>query len=86
MGAPPIKYISPQEYLKTERESPIKHQYLDGEVVAMAGATLAHNYIVANILREIGSFLKGKSCRITPSESPHKYSISQPLKLHLRGL
>ncbi|MBO9199089.1 MULTISPECIES: Uma2 family endonuclease [Niastella] len=68
MGAPAMKYVSPQEYLEMERESPIKHQYLDGEVVAMSGASLAHNYIVGNLLREIGGFLKGKSCRINPSD------------------
>jgi Uma2 family endonuclease len=68
MGAPAIKYTTPQEYLKLERASDTKHEYFEGEIVAMAGATLAHNYIVANIIREIGSFLKGKSCKITPSD------------------
>jgi Uma2 family endonuclease len=42
--------------------------YLDGEVVAMSGASLAHNDIVANLLREIGGFLKGKPCKIRPSD------------------
>lgn len=68
MGAPAIKYVSPQEYLMLERASTTKHEYLNGKMVAMAGASLAHNYIVANLLREIGSFLKGKSCRINPSD------------------
>jgi Uma2 family endonuclease len=68
MGEPAIKYISPQEYLQFERESPTKHLYLEGEVVAMAGASLAHNDIVANLLREIGSFLKGTQCKIRPSD------------------
>ncbi len=68
MGAPALKYVSPQEYLERERESSIKHVYLDGEAVAMPGASLAHNDIVANILREIGSFLKGKQCKIRPSD------------------
>lgn len=68
MVAPAIKYISPQEYLKLERESDTKHQYLDGEMIAMAPVSLAHIDIVANLLREIGSFLKGKPCRITPSD------------------
>ena len=68
MGAPAIKYVPPQEYLRLERMSDTKHEYFEGEIVAVAGATLAHNYIVANIIREIGSFLKGKSCRITPSD------------------
>lgn len=69
MGAPAIKYITPQEYLEMERKSSIKHVYLDGEVVAMSGASLAHNYIVANLLQVIGSYLKGKGgCRINPSD------------------
>jgi Uma2 family endonuclease len=69
MGAPAINYISPQEYLEMERKSSIKHVYLDGEVVAMSGASLAHNYIVANLLQVIGSYLKGKGgCRINPSD------------------
>jgi Uma2 family endonuclease len=68
MGAPAIKYISPQEYLRQERASDTKHEYLAGEIVAEAGASLTHNYIVANLLREIGAFLKGRSCRITPSD------------------
>jgi Uma2 family endonuclease len=68
MGAPAIKYVTPQEYLEMERESPTKHMYLDGEIVAMSGASLAHNDIVANLLRDIGSFLKGKPCKIRPSD------------------
>jgi len=61
------KYLSPQEYLHMERESPIKHEYLNDKIVAMTGASLAHNDIVSNLLTEIGSFLKGKTCKITPS-------------------
>ncbi|TVR13805.1 MAG: Uma2 family endonuclease, partial [Phormidium sp. GEM2.Bin31] len=30
-------YISPEDYLEQERHRPIKHEYLDGEVYAMAG-------------------------------------------------
>jgi Uma2 family endonuclease len=68
MGAPAIKYITPQEYLKMERESPTKHLYLDGEIVAMAGASLAHNDIVANLIGAINPFLKGSQCKIRPSD------------------
>jgi Uma2 family endonuclease len=68
MGAPPIKYISAEEYKELELESPIKHQYLDGEVVAMSGASVAHNDIVSNLIGAINPFLKGKGCRIRPSD------------------
>ena len=29
---------------------------------------MAHNHIVANLLREMGSYLKGKSCKVLPSD------------------
>ncbi len=39
----------------------------EGKVVAMAGASLAHNRIVANLVKKIGNFLEDKSCEILPS-------------------
>ena len=68
MGAPAIKYVSPEEYLEMERESSTKHMYLDGNVVAMSGASVAHNDIVSNLIGAINPFLKGKGCRIRPSD------------------
>lgn len=62
------KQVSPQEYLKLERGAKEKHEYFEGQIIAMAGASLAHNRIVANLMREIGSFLKNKSCEILPSD------------------
>jgi len=68
MGMPASTYLSPEQYLALERGSEEKHEYLDGDIVAMAGATVAHNDIVANLLREVGSFLKGTSCKIRPGD------------------
>lgn len=34
----------------------------------MARASVAHNQIIANVIAEIGHFLKGKSCTIYPSD------------------
>jgi len=41
--------MTPDEYLKFERESEIKHEYLDGEIFAMAGASKSHNRIQATV-------------------------------------
>ena len=68
MAFPAIKSISPELYLEEERKSSTKHHYFDGEVVAMAGASIAHNTIVSNLIRETGFFLKGKNCNIFPSD------------------
>jgi len=42
-------YMSPEEYLEFEQHSDIKHEYIDGEVYAIAGTTKAHNTISFNL-------------------------------------
>jgi Uma2 family endonuclease len=56
------KRYTPEEYLALEREAPHKSEYHQGEIFAMAGASPAHNIIVANLLRELGNQLKGGPC------------------------
>lgn len=41
--------ISEAEYLEGETLSPVKHEYLDGAVRAMAGASIRHNRISGNL-------------------------------------
>jgi Uma2 family endonuclease len=55
--------ISVADYLASEELSPVKHEYLGGEVHAMAGATNGHNEIAVNALGALGSQLRGKPCR-----------------------
>jgi len=50
--------ISVDEYLEGEILSEIKHEYIDGEVYAMAGASTKHNLISSNTLYELKSQLK----------------------------
>lgn len=38
-----------EEYLRYDESSPIRHEYLSGELYAMAGGTVRHNRIVRNI-------------------------------------
>jgi Uma2 family endonuclease len=62
MIPPEKKYISVEEYLDLEIHSLEKHEYYNGEIFAMAGATVEHNRIVSNTLIELGARLKGKDC------------------------
>jgi Uma2 family endonuclease len=55
------------EYLRLERESVEKHEYRDGEILAMAGGSPNHSLITANFIRELGNVLKGKPCRVYDS-------------------
>ena len=61
-------YITPEEYLLAERASEEKHEYYDGQVLAMSGARMKHNNINSNLIINIGSYLKGKECRILPGD------------------
>lgn len=61
--------ISPEEYLQRERASTRdKHEYLDGWVIRMPGASLPHNLIVSNLNRELHAPLRTKGCRAVTSD------------------
>ena len=74
-------HTTPQEYLAFERAAATKHEYYEGQVRSMAGTSMAHNFIVANVVGEVRSILKGNRCNIlpsdmricTPSESAYMY-------------
>jgi Uma2 family endonuclease len=55
--------ITEEEYLQGEFIAEIKHEFIDGEVYAMAGASEAHNLLSINILSELRNKLKGTPCR-----------------------
>lgn len=61
-------YISPQEYLALEEDSPIKHEYIDGEIYAMAGASDAHVTIAGNLFAMLRNHLRGTGCRVYMSD------------------
>ena len=61
MSSQPTTQLTPEEYLAIERRAEYKSEYIDGEVVAMMGASRRHNLIAANISGEIGQQLKGRS-------------------------
>ena len=57
------------EYLELERSSEIKHEYLRGEVFAMAGGTPEHARLAANVIRELGASLRGRPCAVFTSDA-----------------
>lgn len=63
-----VKRLSVSEYLALERASPIRHEYFDGEVFAMAGATEPHNLVASNVLRKLGNLLEDRPCRVYGSD------------------
>ncbi len=55
-------YFTPEDYLEIERISPIKHEYLQGQLIAMAGASKAHVIITGNLSALLVNHLRGKGC------------------------
>ena len=56
--------ISVDEYLQGEALSELRHEYVDGEVFAMAGGKLNHNTIGGNFFSQLHAHLRGKPCRV----------------------
>jgi Uma2 family endonuclease len=61
-------YITLEEYLAAEASSEIKHEYQDGYVYAMAGASDAHVTIAGNLFAIIRNHLRGGGCRVYMSD------------------
>lgn len=69
MGAPKLKpRYTPDEYLEYERKSEFKHEYLNGEIIAMAGGTPEHSLVKTNLVRDLSTVLKGHRCTTYDSD------------------
>ena len=63
-----IPKMSPSEFLEWERKQEFKHEYIDGEVLAMAGTSYNHNCITSNIHGKTWNHLQDESCNIFGSD------------------
>lgn len=62
MASEPRPRVSPEEYLALERRSETKNEYLNGEILAMAGASRRHNRITLNVAIALDGQVKGRGC------------------------
>lgn len=56
--------ITADDYLAGEALSPIRHEYVAGEVFAMAGATEEHATIAGNLFALLRAQVRGGPCRV----------------------
>ncbi len=56
--------LTPEEYLAFQRapETQTRFEYVQGEIIAMGGASRRHSLIAGNIFRELGNQLEGRPC------------------------
>jgi len=62
------RILTTAEYLAVERSSATKHEFSHGQLIAMAGASLEHNVIVANVVAELRAALRDGPCVLLPSD------------------
>lgn len=57
-----------EEYLRLEEYSNVRHEYLDGQIYAMAGGSPEHGTFAANVIAILGQQLRGQRCRVQTSD------------------
>lgn len=72
-----VAYLSVEDYLKYEKDSPVKHEYVDGQRYAMAGGSAAHNRIAGNLFNRLDEHLAEDKCE--PFIADMKVYVSQTL-------
>ena len=60
--------ISVEDYLEGEKISPIKHEYIEGEVYQMAGTSDNHARIAGNTFTALSIHLRDSNCEPFASE------------------
>ena len=60
--------LSEAEYLASEERSPIRHEYMGGELYAMAGGSQRHNRIALNAASALLSDLRSTPCQVFMSD------------------
>ncbi|WP_041780555.1 Uma2 family endonuclease [Allocoleopsis franciscana] len=68
IASPQHPYFTADEYLQLEEESPVKHEYIDGQIYAMAGASDPHVTIAGNLFALLHSHVRGSGCRVYISD------------------
>lgn len=56
------------QYLELENAASEKHEYRDGELLDMAGASYNHGLITVNLIHHLVNLLDGKPCRALNSD------------------
>src|SRR5919201_336187 len=60
--------LTVEEYFALEEASPVRHEYVNGEIYAMSGATRRHSRIAVNIAARLWHAARGGPCRVHRGE------------------
>jgi Uma2 family endonuclease len=64
----PVTKVTEEQYLAIDRAAEFRSEFLDGEMIAMSGASLVHNRLQGNIYAEVRTALRGGNCEALNSD------------------
>ncbi|MCI0621061.1 MAG: Uma2 family endonuclease [Acidobacteria bacterium] len=64
----PSRHYSVEEYFSLEGASEIKHEFHQGQIFAMVGASRNHNRIAGNVFAALRAALRGSTCEAFTSD------------------
>lgn len=75
-----------EEYLASERESEERHEYLDGQIFAMAGESPEHGDICTNLVLQLAAQLRDTPCRVRSKDTKVRSGTSSMSRKSAKGL
>lgn len=61
-------FYSFRDYITHEEASNTRHEYLDGQIYAMAGGTPEHSALIASVTTHLSNAVRGGACRVHMSD------------------
>jgi Uma2 family endonuclease len=74
MQTKPKQFLTPQDYLDWERQQETRHEWFDGEIYAMTGASRGHNLVCVNVASSLHTQLRGQPCEVYTNDMRVKVS------------
>ena len=68
MSLPQAAFISESEYLAGEKDATVRHEYVDGRIYAMSGASKNHIRMVSNLSHHIRLALGNGNCLVATND------------------
>ena len=77
MSALQKTHYTPEQYLEMDRKAEYRSEYVNGEIMAMAGASHEHNMVATNLVREVSGLLRGRPCETYSSDMRVRISLAR---------
>ena len=72
-----LRHLTPEEYIEAEKHAEVRHEYFDGTIYAMSGASEEHELLSMQLSFRLMQHLQGKPCRV--------YKDGMKVKLKVKG-